>query len=105
MPNIIAHLFEWLLRFLFPASGRRRAADAQTGVNRGRAFTGQLPGEIPVPSHLVLRGEDVALVHPYLMAYEQRQEERLRRKRRRELRFAAHGIDIGPRLIHGVEVA
>ncbi|MEV6795356.1 hypothetical protein AB0M87_25960 [Streptomyces sp. NPDC051320] len=51
-----------------------------------------------------LRGEDSALVHPYLVAHEQRQEEQRRRARRRALWLAVHGVDIGPRVIHGVEV-
>jgi hypothetical protein len=52
-----------------------------------------------------------AMVRPYVVAHkqqwdqrqwEQRAEHRLRRQRRRTLRLAAHGIDIRPRVIHGV---
>jgi hypothetical protein len=51
-----------------------------------------------------VRGEDSPLVRPYLVAHERREEARRQRARRRALRLAVHGIDIGPRLIHGVEV-
>ncbi|MFJ3650839.1 hypothetical protein [Streptomyces murinus] len=53
----------------------------------------------------VLLGEDTALVRPYLVAHERRQEERRQRARRRALWLAASGVDIGPRVIRGVEVA
>ncbi|MFC9507287.1 hypothetical protein [Streptomyces sp. NPDC057002] len=52
-----------------------------------------------------LRGEDNALVRPYLVAHERREEARRRQARRRGLRIAVHGIDIAPRVIHGVEAA
>ncbi|MPY57857.1 hypothetical protein FNH08_11970 [Streptomyces spongiae] len=41
---------------------------------------------------------------PYLLAHERREEVRRQRARRRALWLAVHGIDIGPRVIHGVEV-
>ncbi|WP_411120732.1 hypothetical protein [Streptomyces sp. x-19] len=53
----------------------------------------------------VLRGEDVALVRPYVLTPEERRERRAQRERRRTLWLAVHGIDMGPRWIHGVEVA
>ncbi|MFJ2441360.1 hypothetical protein ACIOWG_13070 [Streptomyces sp. NPDC087658] len=39
--------------------------------------------------------------------YERRQrvENRRRRQRRRALWLAVHGVDVGPRVIHGMEVA
>ncbi len=40
-------------------------------------------------------------VRPHLVAFERQQEE----TRRRALLLAVHGIDIGPRVIHGVRVA
>ncbi|MEV7299883.1 hypothetical protein [Streptomyces clavifer] len=57
------------------------------------------------------RGEDSPLVRPYLVAYERQvAEEAARtaaeeRRRLRTLRFAAHGVDVRPRSIHGAEVA
>lgn len=44
------------------------------------------------------------MVRPYLAAHEQREEARRQQARRRALRLAVHGVDIGPRVIHGVEV-
>ncbi|MFF8369181.1 hypothetical protein ACF05W_10100 [Streptomyces lydicus] len=64
MRKPIARLFEALLRQLFPASGRRRAGalatypDAPPALRRAR------------PRHPVVRGEDTALVRPYLVAHE-----------------------------------
>ncbi|MGW0881755.1 hypothetical protein [Streptomyces sp. NPDC002671] len=51
----------------------------------------------------MLRGEDIGLIRPYLVAHEQRDRQR-RRTPRRALRLAGHGLDIGPRLMNGVEV-
>ncbi|MEU1789248.1 hypothetical protein ABZ553_25945 [Streptomyces sparsogenes] len=48
-------------------------------------------------------GHGLAMVRPYVVAPE-RAERRLRRQRRRTLWLAVHGIDVGPRVIHGVRV-
>lgn len=57
----------------------------------------------PYGLNTVLIGEEVALIRPYLVAYEERQQQR---QRRRNLLFAAHlGIDLDTRLIHSVGVA
>lgn len=100
MPNCIARIFEPLLRLLWPAPGRHRSAGAPLAVPCGAAPT--WPLSLPRP---VLRGEDIGLVRPYLVAHERRQMERQQKARRRALWFAVHGVDIGPRLIHGVKVA
>ncbi|MFG2503338.1 hypothetical protein ACGFSB_34660 [Streptomyces sp. NPDC048441] len=94
----IARIFEPLLRLLLPAPGRHRSPEASSSVPPLDAPTRPL-ARVPV-----LRGEDIGLVRPYLVAFERRQEERRQRARRRELWLAVHGVDIGPRLIHGVEV-
>lgn len=57
-----------------------------------------------LPRVPMLRGEDFRLVRPYLTAHEQRREDRQQRARRVALRLALHGIDVGPRIIHGVAV-
>ncbi|MFC7306279.1 hypothetical protein ACFQVC_18905 [Streptomyces monticola] len=44
-------------------------------------------------------------MRPYLAAHERREEARRQRARRRALWFAVHGVYLGPRRIHGVEVA
>ncbi|WP_406169926.1 hypothetical protein [Streptomyces sp. NBC_00996] len=103
MSHRLVRVFEPLLRLLLPGSGRHRLA-----------VTTQM-GRQPVTSHFggptahragsrPLRGEDHALVRPYLVAHERRREAQRQRARRRALWLAVHGVDIGPRLIHGVEV-
>ncbi|MFE7382490.1 hypothetical protein ACFU9F_19205 [Streptomyces zhihengii] len=62
------------------------------------------PPPRPVPHTAPLRGEDSALVRPYLVAHEREQENRRQRARRLELWLALYGVEFGPRVIHGVEV-
>ncbi|MEV0641127.1 hypothetical protein AB0I77_40640 [Streptomyces sp. NPDC050619] len=97
MPHCIGSIFELLLRLLLPAAGRHRSAETNP-VPTVDVQTARLP-RVPV-----LRGEDIGLVRPYLVAHERRQGERRRRARRRTLVLATHGIDIGPRRFHGAEV-
>jgi hypothetical protein len=97
MLHLIAGIFELLLRLLLPAAGRHRSAET---VPRP---TVDLP-TARLPRVPVLRGEDIGLVRPYLVAHERRQEERRRRVRRRVLVLATYGIDISPRRMHGAEV-
>lgn len=101
MPHVIARCVERVLRLFFPPSGRRRAVPGRPSrALRVVCSPGSLRPEF------VLRGEDCALVRPYLTAHERHlEEERLRRSRRRELWFAVHGVDAGTRIIHGMEVA
>nr|WP_086019611.1 hypothetical protein [Streptomyces violaceusniger] len=89
-----ARLLLALLRFLLPPVGRHRASDQPPLHRPVRA------PRVPAP-----RGEDIGLVRPYLVAHERRREARQQRARRRALWLAVHGIDIGPRRIHGVEVS
>jgi hypothetical protein len=51
----------------------------------------------------LLRGVEIGIVRPCLVAHERR-EARRQKARRRTLWLAVHSIDVGPRLIHGVEV-
>ncbi|MBB5934979.1 hypothetical protein [Streptomyces zagrosensis] len=56
----------------------------------------------------MLPGEVSPLVRPYLLTREERErraETRRHRASRRALWLAVHGVDVGPRFIHGVEVA
>ncbi|NUP44498.1 MAG: hypothetical protein HOY76_47595 [Streptomyces sp.] len=107
MANAIAWIFEALLRLLLPPSGRHRAAPHQHTPTIPR------PAHVPdMPARPVLSGAPddagTAMVRPYVLAHAQREERaacRLRRQRRRTLWLAVHGIDIGPRVIHGVRVA
>lgn len=85
-----------------------------------RSSTGTHPasvGVVPMPAHRpdarpsvrtvgpVLRGEEIGHVRPYLVAFERQQEAQRQRERRWALLLAVHGIDVGPRVIHGVQVA
>ncbi|MDT0546767.1 hypothetical protein [Streptomyces lonegramiae] len=98
----IAWIFEALLRLLLPPSGRHRAAPHQHTPTLPR------PARVPhVPAQPVLSelpdDSAPAMVRPYVLAHAQR-EERAARRLRRTLWLAVHGIDIGPRVIHGVRV-
>lgn len=98
VPHCIARLIALTLRLLFPAQGRRRhrywSEETQPVA---------VPSKAPAPRAVsLLRGEDSPLVRPYLLTPD---EFRLQRQRRRALWLAIHGVDSGPRRIHGVEVA
>jgi hypothetical protein len=98
MSHAIAWIFESLLRLLLPARGRHRSPELSQAVRTMDTPTVRLP-RVPV-----LRGADIGLVRPYLVAHEQRQEQRQQRARRRALVLATYGVDIGPCRIHGTEV-
>ncbi|WP_282696226.1 hypothetical protein [Streptomyces sp. CC208A] len=95
MNNPIVRLIAWFLLLLLPPTGRHRRY-----VTPPQPIIATLPTTPPA-----LRGEESRLVRPYLVAHEKRDSDRLQRQRRRALWLAVHGIDVGPRLIHGVEVA
>ncbi|NBE50624.1 hypothetical protein [Streptomyces boluensis] len=101
MTHVIAQLFLPLLRLLWPAKGRHRSIAAAA---RSATLGAHVP-TAPTRCAPALRGEDTPLVRPYLIAHEQRMKVRQQRARRRALWFAVHGVDLGPRRIHGVEVA
>ncbi|MFK4222763.1 hypothetical protein [Streptomyces sp. NPDC019890] len=96
MPLRIARIFEQLLR-LRPAHGHHRA----TWPTHFAVTPPLLEPAGPASAPDLLRGEDSALVRPYLVAHEQL----LRRQHRRVLWFASHGIDLDSRDIHGLGVA
>lgn len=117
MKHAIARLFEPLLRFLITGSRRRHPQEGDAApyayaypysCDYVAGSTVYRTGERPP------RGEDSPLVRPYLIAHERQlaaeaarvaAEERRQRARRRTLWLAVHGVDVGPRRIHGVEVA
>ncbi|MFD3353318.1 hypothetical protein [Streptomyces fradiae] len=104
MSHRIARLVEPLLRLLWPPPpARHRAAPPPAGrPDRAPVAPPPRPACAPEPYYA---GEDSALVRPYLAAHEHRlAEERRRRARRRTLWLAVHGIDLGPRVIHGIEI-
>lgn len=94
MVHAIAWICEALLRLVLPPSGRHRATHS---AFVRPAMRRQPPG-----------AQGAAMARPYAVAHEQQREQRaerrLRRRRRRTLWLAVHGIDIGPRVIHGVRV-
>ncbi|MFI6960445.1 hypothetical protein [Streptomyces sp. NPDC050255] len=115
MKHAIARLLEPLLRFLITGSMKRHPQEWDAApysypysCDYVAGPTAYRTGERPP------RGEDSPLVRPYLIAHERQlaadaarvaAEERRQRARRRTLWLAVHGVDAGPRRIHGVEVA
>lgn len=95
---VIARLVQPLLRWFIPA----RVRDATYTTPDHDATATARPSE---DHQSVLRGENVALVRPYVVAHEQYQERELQRHRRRTLRLALHGFDVGAEWIHGVRVS
>ncbi|MFG2828870.1 hypothetical protein ACGFWI_15660 [Streptomyces sp. NPDC048434] len=78
MRNHIGRFFELLLKALLPAPGHHRAAGTSPAV--GCADMPTMSLSVPwVPDPYVwgpIRGEDVQLVRPYLVAYEQQMQRR-----------------------------
>ncbi|WP_328496189.1 hypothetical protein OHS59_28440 [Streptomyces sp. NBC_00414] len=110
MKHRIGRIVEPLLRWLFPGSGRHRLVAVQAASRRGRhrASAGAQGATTHRTGCPPLHGEDHVMVRPYLVEHEQhvrREEARRQRARRRALWLATRGVDIGPRLIHGVEVS
>lgn len=103
MLDRIAPVLGPLLRFLLPATGRRRYLPALKAA---------VPVLFPHPLHTPPAPrpdghapDPTRPVRPHVLARERRDEARRQRVRRLELWLAVHGVDIGPRRIHGVEVA
>ncbi|WP_424869703.1 hypothetical protein [Streptomyces sp. SAI-229] len=86
-----------LLELVLPGPGRRRrpAGVPETAPCATEPTTRHTGAPTP-------RGEDNALVRLYLLAHERREEAGRQRTRRRTLRFAAHGDDLGPLAPHPV---
>lgn len=111
MVKPIVRLFELLLRGLSPAAGRRRREvpplrPVPAARRRLAAFRSAV---VFVHGCRSAVGEaHSALLRPYARSeFErwERAEQRQRRRRRRELWLAVHGVDVGPRVIHGMEVS
>jgi len=86
-----------IIRALLPARGRHRAAPTQSPLQ-----------EVTLAPPLDVwpfEPDAQPLVRPYLLTPEERHERKLQRQRRRALWLAVHGIDVGPRHIHGMEVS
>ncbi|WP_175411992.1 hypothetical protein [Streptomyces sp. TRM64462] len=114
MTDPICRIAAWFRLLFAPGSGRRRAGACPTAADpatRPQAapipLAPRLPAlRSPYGQHELFDGATVALVRPYLVAHERRQE-RLRKQRRRlTLVLAADfGIDLDTRVLHGSEVA
>jgi hypothetical protein len=107
--HCIARMLDPLLRLLWPPPpGRHRPPCARCPLVQHQPELEPDPVPPPAPEPY-FRGEDSPLVRPYLLVQERRQvaqtEARRQRGRRRALWLAVHGVDIGPRVIHGREVA
>ncbi|TXC95835.1 hypothetical protein FS847_20585 [Streptomyces sp. ISID311] len=102
MAKTIAKIFESLLRLLLPARGRHRPSGSLPAVRCEEAPTLTLARGL-CESEGSMRGEDAALIRPYVLTPEERQKRRSEWGRRRTLFFASSGIDAGPRWIHGLE--
>ncbi|MFE7299727.1 hypothetical protein [Streptomyces sp. NPDC057579] len=99
-------LFLPLLRLLLPAAGRHRTPcvpPATPHHDEPQPPTAPLRPLARPP--VLLRGEDVPPVRPYVLTETERQQWRLRHGRPRALWLAAHGVDIRPRRLHGTEAA
>lgn len=106
MMHRTVRLFLPLLRLLLPAVGRHRTPSTpHTTSRRAEPQPAIAPRRPPARPPVLLRGEDVPLVRPYVLTEAERRERKLRRGRRRALWLAVHGVDVGPRRIHGLEVA
>ncbi|MCX5049184.1 hypothetical protein OG895_17695 [Streptomyces sp. NBC_00201] len=110
MRERIAGLCESLLlaivHALLPAHGRHRAGPAQPlGGERPFAPAAATSARLDHPVDVGPFEQDTHLVRPYLLTHDERRERRLRRRRRQALWLAVHGIDVGPRRIHGVAVS
>src|SRR4051812_7955289 len=102
MNHRIARLVEPLLHLLTPSRGRHRRITSPA-VPQAPAADAASPA-VGHDGSPTLRGEDNALVRPYLVAHERREEARRQKVRRRVLWLAVHGVDVGTRVLHGVEV-
>lgn len=96
MQDPIRRLLEWVSTVLAPrARGQHRAyLSAATTSVRPAPLTSRIREAEP------LNGDEVALIRPYLLAHEQRQEQARQRHRRLALVLAADfGIDLDQHLI------
>ncbi|MDH6628415.1 hypothetical protein M2271_006248 [Streptomyces sp. LBL] len=99
--ELCASLLLTIIRALLPARGRHRAAATQRRVLGPMVMPARDPGA--QADHF--EPDAQPLVRPNLLTREERHERTLQRHRRRALWLAVHGIDVGPRHIHGMEVS
>ncbi|WP_079127478.1 hypothetical protein [Streptomyces sp. TP-A0874] len=114
MLHSIAHLFEPLLRLLWPSPGRHRLPATRPAPAPAPAPARALAPSMPthplvrrrppetLPPEMLPSGETGSLAHPYFLAHERQTAAYRRRSRPGVLWIAGYGIDIGPHLIHGI---
>jgi hypothetical protein len=85
-------LVERLLRIFLPAQGSRRAQARPTATVAVRVDE-PLYGSAARAVGVRLRGEDVALVRPYVVAWERQREREAQRERRTAAALATCGVD------------
>ncbi|MDT3395604.1 hypothetical protein RKE29_02880 [Streptomyces sp. B1866] len=97
MPHPITHLVAWL-RSLFTRPQHPSAGQRTTPTRPGPAPVSvwATPWPTPVPAHVLDRhrtvsGDDVSLVRPYVLRWEQEAERRRRAERRMALVLAEAG--------------
>lgn len=101
----VIRLFEPLLRLLLPGSGRRRSAGAShAGVYADVPPTPE-PRYVPARGWEPLWDEDAALVRPYVLPPEQREERRAQQGQRRPLWLVVQRYEAETRWIDALEVA
>ncbi|MFD3917542.1 hypothetical protein [Streptomyces sp. NPDC058595] len=100
MAHCIAVFCGQLLKLLLPSHGRHRAAALPPQAAKHRS----VPLRPRAPLTPLLCGEDSALVRPYVLSLAERHN-LTQRRHLRALRPAVHGLEIGPRWIHGTGVA
>jgi hypothetical protein len=99
MRKLSARIFEKLLQLLLPGQGRHRA---ERPVMRRQDEPTMRTA--PAPQAPALAASMEYMNASDQREREQRAERRLRRRRRQALWLAVHGVDMGPRWIHGVRV-
>ncbi|SCD74983.1 hypothetical protein GA0115245_114727 [Streptomyces sp. di188] len=88
-----------LLALFLPSRGRRRATPAPVPTAPAPVNVRSVPVDEPLWGASaravgeVLRGEDVALVRPFVVAWERQRERELQRERRTASTLATMGID------------
>lgn len=109
MRDAIAHALKWALRLLVPVGTRTRIrrtiapppgrhSARHRGPARPAVSPWNRPWTTPTPEHVIerlvpLRGEEVALARPYVLAEETLQLRVVQHERRTALSLALDGID------------
>lgn len=89
------------MRPLLPSSGRHGTAGGTAGTKANPCGGAPASRRTPLRVGSALRGEDVRLVRPFVVAFERQREE----ARQHPLRLATHDIDVGLLVTLGVRVA